>query len=102
MGCKKLAFYINKIELDYRLTLHSRERDFVVTKITIPRIAIDVNLMGISYTVRNELAILPAVPKVVMIENAIGPHEQAPADAPIMVPIILDPIFLVSLISLTR
>ena len=37
-----------------------------------------------------------------MIENAIGPHEHAPADAPIIVPIILEPIFLVSLISLTR
>ena len=52
--------------------------------------------------VRNELAILPAVPKVAIIENAIGPHEHAPADAPIIVPIILEPIFLVSLISLTR
>ena len=35
-------------------------------------------------------------------ENAIGPHEHAPADAPMIVPIILDPIFLVSLINLTR
>ena len=52
--------------------------------------------------VRNELTILPAVPKVAIIENAIGPHEHAPADAPIIVPTILEPIFLVSLISLTR
>ena len=37
-----------------------------------------------------------------MTENAIGPHEHAPADAPMIVPIILDPIFLVSLINLTR
>jgi len=102
VGCKKLSFYINKIEPTYYRILHSRERDFVVTKITITRIPIDVNLMGISYIVRNELAILPAVPNVVIIENAIGPHEHAPADAPIIVPIILEPIFLVSLISLTR
>ena len=51
---------------------------------------------------RNELAILPAVPNVAITENAIGPHEHAPADAPIIVPIILEPIFLVSLISFTR
>ena len=35
-------------------------------------------------------------------ENAIGPQEQAPADAPTIVPTILEPIFLVSLINLTR
>ena len=52
--------------------------------------------------VRNELAILPTVPNVAITENAIGPQEHAPADAPIIVPIILEPIFLVSLISLTR
>ena len=74
----------------------------VVTKITKPSIPIDVNLIGISYVVKNELAILPAVPNVVIIENAIGPQEHAPADAPITVPIILEPIFLVCLISLTR
>ena len=51
---------------------------------------------------RNELAILPAVPNVVIIENAIGPHEHAPADAPMIVPIMLEPIFLVFLISFTR
>ena len=51
---------------------------------------------------RNELAMLPAVPNVVIIENAIGPHEQAPADAPIIVPIMLELIFLVFLISFTR
>jgi len=45
---------------------------------------------------------LPAVPNVPITENAIGPQEHAPADAPITVPIILEPIFLVSLISLTR
>ena len=45
---------------------------------------------------------LPAVPNVVIIENAIGPHEHVPADTPSMVPNILDPIFLVSLINLTR
>ena len=45
---------------------------------------------------------LPTVPKVAITENAIGPHEHAPADAPIIVPIILEPIFLVSLINLTR
>ena len=46
--------------------------------------------------------ILPAVPKVVIRENAIGPQEHAPADAPNTVPRILVPIFLVSLINLTR
>ena len=102
MGCKKLSFYINKIEPIYYRILHSYERDFAVTKITNTRIPIDANLIGISYVVRNELAILPTVPNVVIIENAIGPHEHAPADAPMMVPIILEPIFLVSLISLTR
>jgi|TARA_B110000014_G_C20054632_1_gene548808 hypothetical protein len=77
-------------------------RDFVVTKITNPSIPMDVNLIGISYIAKNELVILPAVPNVVIIENAIGPQEHAPAEAPIIVPIILEPIFLVSLISLTR
>jgi len=38
----------------------------------------------------------------VIIENASGPQEHAPADAPKMVPIILELIFLVSLINLTR
>ena len=52
--------------------------------------------------VRNELAILPTDPNVAITENAIGPQEHAPADAPIIVPTILEPIFLVSLISLTR
>ena len=36
------------------------------------------------------------------MENAIGPQEHAPADAPIIVPIMLEPIFLESLINLTR
>ena len=52
--------------------------------------------------VKNELAILPAVPNVVIKENAIGPQEHAPADAPKIVPTILVPSFLVSLISFTR
>jgi hypothetical protein len=73
-----------------------------VTKITNPSIPIDVNRIGISYIVKNELAILPAVPNVVISENAIGPHEHAPADTPIVVPIILEPSFLVSLINLIR
>ncbi len=102
MGYKKLSFYINKIEPDYGFILHSCERDFVVIKITNTRIPIDINLIGISFIVKNELAILPAVPNVAITENAIGPHEHAPAEAPIIVPIILEPIFLVSLISLTR
>ena len=37
-----------------------------------------------------------------IIENAIGPQEHAPADAPNIVPIILEPIFLVSLINFIR
>ena len=64
--------------------------------------AIEIKRIGISQIVKNELAILPAVPNVVIIENAIGPQEHAPADAPIIVPIILEPIFLVSLMSLAR
>lgn len=52
--------------------------------------------------VKNELAILPAVPNVVIIENAIGPHEHAPADAPIIVPITLEPNLRFSLINLAR
>ena len=65
-------------------------------------IPIEVKRIGISYTVRNEEAILPAVPKVVINENAIGPQEHAPADAPRRVPRTLELIFRVSLISLTR
>ena len=52
--------------------------------------------------VTKDVAILPAVPKVVIRENAIGPQEHAPADAPKTVPIILVPSFLVSLIIFTR
>ena len=52
--------------------------------------------------VTKDVAILPAVPKVVIREKAMGPHEHAPADAPKIVPIILVPSFLVSLISFTR
>ena len=48
VGCKKLSFYINKIELSYSFTLHSRESDFAVTKITITRIPIEVSRIGIS------------------------------------------------------
>ena len=84
------------------MTLHSRDRDFIVTKITITRIPIEISRIGISYVVTKDVAILPAVPKVVIRENAIGPHEHAPADAPKIVPIILVPSFLVSLINLTR
>jgi len=51
--------------------------------------------------VRNELAILPAVPNVVITEKPIGPQLQAPADAPITVPVILEPIFFVSFTNLT-
>tara|TARA_Y100001960_G_scaffold281562_1_gene315246 strand:+ start:64 stop:321 length:258 start_codon:yes stop_codon:yes gene_type:complete len=83
------------------LTLHSLDRDFDVTAITNKRIPIDVIRIGISYAVRNELATLPAVPNVAITENAIGPHEQAPADAPIIVPIILPPNFRVSLTIFT-
>ena len=66
------------------------------------RIPMDDKRIGISQIVKNELAILPAVPNVAITENAIGPQEHAPADAPIIVPIILEPIFLVSLINLIR
>ena len=37
---------------------------------------------------------LPVVPNVVIIEKPIGPQLQAPADAPITVPVILQPFFL--------
>ena len=73
----------------------------IVVNNTKNRIPIDINRSGVSYVVRNELAILPAVPKVVITENPIGPQLQAPADAPTIVPVILGPIFLVFLISLT-
>jgi len=62
----------------------------------------EIRRIGISYVVTKDVAMLPAVPKVVIRENAIGPHEQAPADAPKIVPTILVPSFLVSLISFTR
>ena len=84
------------------MTLHSRDRDFIVTKITITRIPIEISRIGISYVVTKDVAILPAVPKVVIRENAIGPQEHAPADAPKIVPIILVPSFLVFLINFTR
>ena len=66
----------------------------IVVNNTKNRIPIDINRNGVSYVVRNELAILPAVPKVVITENPIGPQLQAPADAPTIVPVILGPIFL--------
>ena len=98
MGCKKLSFYITKIKndqfLDYGLVLHSADNDLIVVNNTKNRIPIDINRSGVSYVVRNELAILPAVPKVVITENPIGPQLQAPADAPTIVPVILGPIFL--------
>ena len=59
----------------------------------------DISLNGISQLVRNELAILPLVPKVVITVNPIGPQLQAPADAPTTVPVILVPIFLIFLIN---
>ena len=62
----------------------------------------EISRIGISYVVTKDVAILPAVPKVVIRENAIGPQEHAPADAPKIVPIMLVPSFLVSLISFTR
>ena len=74
----------------------------MVTQITVIKIAIEVKRIGISQIVRNELAILPTVPKAVIIENAIGPQEHAPADAPSIVPTILELIFRVSLTNLTR
>ena len=44
---------------------------------------------------------LPGVPNVVIIEKPIGPQLQAPADAPIIVPAILLPIFLTFFTNLT-
>ena len=73
----------------------------IVVNNTKNRIPIDINRSGVSYVVRNELAILPAVPKVVITENPIGPQLQAPADAPIIVPVILVPIFLIFFTILT-
>ena len=84
------------------MSLHSRDRERVVRKTTITSIPMEVTRIGISNMVKNDVAILPAVPKVVIKENAIGPQEHAPADAPNIVPRILVPIFLVSLISFTR
>ena len=71
------------------------ESDLVVVKSTINRIAIDARRNGISYSVRKDVATLPAVPKVVITVNPIGPQLHAPADAPIKDPRILPPIFLV-------
>ena len=68
----------------------------------IASIPIEIRRIGISYVVTKDVAMLPAVPKVVIRENAIGPQEHAPADAPKIVPIILVPSFLVSLIIFTR
>ena len=65
-------------------------------------IPIEINRIGISYVVTKDVAILPAVPKVVIREKAMGPHEHAPADAPKIVPTILVPSFLVSLINFMR
>ena len=44
---------------------------------------------------------LPVVPNVIIIEKPIGPQLQAPADAPITVPVILLPIFLTFFTNLT-
>tara|TARA_Y100000996_G_C22216363_1_gene517608 strand:+ start:132 stop:386 length:255 start_codon:yes stop_codon:yes gene_type:complete len=84
------------------LTSHSLDRDLVVRKTTITSIPIEVRRIGISNIVRNDVVILPAVPKVVINENAMGPQEHAPADAPKIVPMILVPIFRVCFISFTR
>ena len=84
------------------MTLHSCDKDFIVTKTTIASIPMEIRRIGISYVVTKDVAILPAVPKVVIKEKAIGPHEHAPADAPKIVPIILVPSFLVSLINFMR
>ena len=84
------------------MTLHSRVKDFIVTKTTIVSIPMEISRIGISYVVTKDVAILPAVPKVVIREKAMGPHEHASADAPKIVPIILVPSFLVSLIIFTR
>ena len=71
----------------------------VVVKSTINRIVIDARRNGISYSVRKDVATLPAVPKVVITVNPIGPQLQAPADAPIKEPNILPPIFRVFTVS---
>ena len=84
------------------MTLHSRVKDFIVTKTTIVSIPMEISRIGISYVVTKDVAILPAVPKVVIREKAMGPHEHAPADAPKIVPTILVPSFLVSLINFMR
>ena len=81
------------------MILHSKESDLVVVKSTINRIAIDARRNGISYSVRKDVATLPAVPKVVITVNPIGPQLQAPADAPIKEPNILPPIFRVFTVS---
>ena len=70
-----------------------------MVKSTINRIAIDARRNGISYSVRKDVATLPAVPKVVITVNPIGPQLQAPADAPIKEPNILPPIFRVFTVS---
>ena len=84
------------------MTLHSFDKDFIVIKTMIASIPIEIRRIGISYMVTKDVAILPVVPKVVISENAMGPHEHAPADAPKIVPIILVPSFLFSLIIFTR
>ena len=81
------------------MILHSKESDLVVVKSTINRIATDARRNGISYSVRKDVATLPAVPKVVITVNPIGPQLQAPADAPIKEPNILPPIFRVFTVS---
>ena len=44
---------------------------------------------------------LPVVPNVVIIEKPIGPQLHAPADAPIIVPVTLLPIFFTLFTTLT-
>ncbi len=71
------------------------ESDLLVVHSTINRIIIEPRRSGISYSVRKDVATLPAVPKVVITVNPIGPQLHAPAVAPINDPSRLPPIFLV-------
>ena len=53
---------------------------------------IDPRRIGISYSVKNAVVVPATLPNIEMIENPIGPQPQIPAEAPIIVPIILPPI----------
>ena len=57
--------------------------------------AIESNLIGISYVVRNDREVAPATPNVEIIANPICPQlEQTPAPRPITEPITPVPVFL--------